>query len=127
MTRAVPVFAYFYPWITTMPKLQQWFSTASLLRNSDPARWGLAWNALWSMTGPCHVAAVAVAPSVLVWLLVMAAWSLRSRVGGREFFAVAWLLAGSFAVFLVTPFSVEASGPDAKEMKHSVNRSWRLT
>jgi hypothetical protein len=86
-------------------------STTSLLGNSDPARWGMAWDALWSMTGPCHVAAVAVAPAVLVWLLVMATWSLRPRVaadvGGWEFFAVAWLLAGSFAVFLATPFAVE--------------------
>ncbi|HEX7377811.1 MAG TPA: hypothetical protein VF278_11895 [Pirellulales bacterium] len=84
------------------------WSTA-LAGNQNPDLPQLVCEALWKMTGPCHVAAVVLAPlstTALLWAGVR-----RLRKGERQaaaaLMALAALLIGSAAVFAVTPFCVE--------------------
>ncbi|HQU41751.1 MAG TPA: hypothetical protein PK867_03020, partial [Pirellulales bacterium] len=83
--------------------------STSLAGNRSPELFSLACEALWKMTGPCHVAAVALAPLSAGCL----AWAGLRRLRRGEpasaavFLGFAALLVGSAAVFAVTPFCVE--------------------
>ncbi|HQU41750.1 MAG TPA: hypothetical protein PK867_03015 [Pirellulales bacterium] len=69
----------------------------------------LAGKALWTMTGPCHLFAVAAAPFAAISL----AWAGANRLrrGGRAeaaiLLALCALLVGTGAVLAITPFCVE--------------------
>src|SRR6185437_6359096 len=81
----------------------------TFLGNSRPELYALSAEALWKMAGPCHVVAVAAAPLTLICL----AWSgaAQYRRGKRRacavLLAIAALLLGTAAVFIITPFAVE--------------------
>jgi hypothetical protein len=75
---------------------------SSLLGCGRPEAFGLGLRAAWEMAGPCHLAAVVALPLSVAWLIATA------RGTGRDArLALAMLLIGSIAVFLVIPFSVE--------------------
>lgn len=74
-----------------------------------PELFDLAKDAIWNMAGPCHVAAVNVAPLALLCLAWSGASQLRQgkRRAGVVLLAIAALLVGTAAVFAFTPFAVE--------------------
>lgn len=89
----------------------------TFLGNGSDQLWELGFSALWATTGPCHFAALALAPLVAVWLFVSSV-CLRnialargqhvrlsfSRLRRRVL--AGWLI-GFGPVFLATPFCVE--------------------
>ncbi|GIW96028.1 MAG: hypothetical protein KatS3mg110_4069 [Pirellulaceae bacterium] len=90
--------------------------TSTLLGNRDPQIWPLLAESIGWMAGPCHLLAVAVFPSVIVYLLVSAFVDLSSSKGAGQ--ARLWLALGmvlSGVVFLVTPNVVETV-PGTKNM-----------
>lgn len=84
-----------------------WHTT--FVGNGRPELVGLAIDAIWTMAGPCHIAAVAVAPITLFCLLWsgVAEYSRGKRKAASVLLAIAALLLGTAAVFAFTPFAVE--------------------
>ncbi|MGH7135945.1 MAG: hypothetical protein ACREHD_09410, partial [Pirellulales bacterium] len=69
----------------------------------------LACEALWKMTGPCHLAAVVIVPVsavCLVWVGVRRVHQ-GERGSAAVLFGFCTLLAGTVAVLAITPFCVE--------------------
>lgn len=77
--------------------------------NGRPELFELAADALWTMAGPCHIAAVAVAPLTLICLAWCgtAQYSRGKRQAASVLLAIAALLLGTAVVFAFTPFAVE--------------------
>ena len=87
---------------------QLWEST--LLGNSSPDVLPLLTEAVQSMTGPCHLAAFLMLPTLVAWLIGSGTWVWvrggRAEDGGRRLL-LAVLIAGCGLVFGLTPFVVE--------------------
>lgn len=79
----------------------------SFIGNARPELPGLAIAAVWHMAGPCHATALVAAPVVLFALLV-SAWKVRRtpEIALRHC-VLAFLLAGTLGLLLITPFAVE--------------------
>ena len=87
---------------------QLWEST--LLGNNSPDVFPLLIEAVQSMTGPCHLTAFLMLPTLVAWLIGSGTWiwvrSGRAEDGGRRLL-LAVLIAGCGLVFGLTPFVVE--------------------
>ena len=85
--------------------------TTSLWGNPDPSRWGLVLPSLWKMTGPIHLVAVIMSPTVMVGLGTAGFWlapeDRRSAFKRCRWPLLAALMAGCGMLILITPFAVE--------------------
>lgn len=85
--------------------------STTFIGNGRPELPELAFDAVWGMTGPCHLLACLLLPISLIWLTVRGC-SLATRSPGSEGegvarLALAYATVLSGLVLLVTPFAVE--------------------
>ncbi|VTR92479.1 Uncharacterized protein OS=Oscillatoria nigro-viridis PCC 7112 GN=Osc7112_2999 PE=4 SV=1 [Gemmata massiliana] len=85
-----------------------WRST--FLGNGRPELFDLAVEAVWGVTGPCHLVALLGLPVVVSWLFVSGVRRSRwtdSRGEGTARLAALAALVGAGLILLITPFAVE--------------------
>ncbi len=112
-------------WLTGTPIYPQGLSTGTnpmvdfypstwrsiFLGSGRPEVFPLAVEAVWKMSGPCHVLAFLAVPLVLGWLLgtgLLLGLRRKESLKGPSRWLLAFLTAGAGAVLVVTPYAVEA-------------------
>lgn len=118
---ALPLSGYWYlrnVWLTGAPLYPQGSATGmgyphlwqtAFVGNSNPQLFPLAVRALRIMTGPCHMAAIALLPLTVVALIGAGVNRLLQgrRVEGAVLWALCALVVGSAGVFACTPMALE--------------------
>jgi hypothetical protein len=104
----------FDPQTDVMTRIYPDIAHTSFVGNGRPELLELSIEAVWHMSGPCHLVALVFAPLTFVWLL-LSGWK---RSPGRDVrWAFAMLLAGACCVLVITPFAVEDEPGTLNQMR----------